>query len=148
MTDKKRFTEKTNQPTEESVQLFMGDNAWKRLMRFEEMLRERYALNREMRFPFGNADGWGFRYSHKKSLLLYVFFEEDGFCCTISINDAGAKKVEAMLEDLLPEIQTIWINRYPCGASGGWIHYSVVNDDELSDLIRLIGVKVKPQINP
>jgi len=143
--EKKRFTEKFHQPTEEFVQLFMGDDAWQRLMRFEEMLRERYDLNREMKFPFGNDYGWGFRYSHKKSLLLYVFFEEGGFCCTISINDTGAQEVEAILGDLLPEIQAIWKNRYACGADGGWLHRSVASDGELPDLVRLVGVKVKPK---
>ena len=142
---KKRLTEKKHKPREESVRAFMGDEAWQRLIRFEEMLEERYDLNREMKFPFGNDDGWGFRYSHKKSLLLYVFFEEGGFSCTISINDKGAPKVEAMLDDLLPEIQTLWENRYPCGDNGGWIHRPVVGDDELLDIIRLVGVKVKPK---
>lgn len=143
--EKKRFTEKYHKPTEEFVQLFMGDDAWQRLMRFEDMLRERYDLNREMKFPFGNEYGWGFRYSHKKSLLLYVFFEDGGFCCTISINDKGAQQVEAMLGDLLPEIQALWINRYPCGADGGWLHRSVASDDELPDIIRLLGIKVTPK---
>ncbi len=144
-TEKKRLTEKLNKPPIEFVQAFMGDKAWRRLSRFEEMLRERYELSREMKFPFGNADGWGFRYVHNKSLLLYVFFEEGGFCCTISINDAGAPKVEAMLRDLRPEIQKIWTNRYACGADGGWINHSVENDDVLPDLVRLVGAKVKPK---
>ncbi len=122
---------------------FMGVDAWQRLMRVEEMLWERYDLNRELKFPFGADCGWGFRYSHKKSLLLYVFFEEAGFCCTISINDKGASQVEAMLGELLPEIQVLWIHRYPCGTNGGWVHRSVANDDELPDILRLVGVKVK-----
>lgn len=143
--EKKRFTDKFNQPTEEVVQLFMGDEAWQRLMWFEEMLRDRYDLIRELKFPFGNRYGWGFRYSQKKSLLLYVFFEEGGFCCTISINDKGVKEVKAMLSDLLPEIQALWLNRYPCGEEGGWIHCSVSNNDELTDLVRLVGVRVKPK---
>lgn len=142
--EKKRLTEK-DKPSEEFIRLFMGDDAWQRLMRFEEMLRERYELNREMKFPFGNDYGWGFRYSHLKSLLLYVFFEEGGFCCTISINDKGAKEIKAMLGDLLPEIQAIWINRYACGVEGGWLNRSVARDDELPDLVRLVGVKVKPK---
>lgn len=142
---KKRFTEKFHQPHEDFIKLFMGDDAWQRLMRFEDMLRERYDLIREMKFPFGNEYGWGFRYSHKKSLLLYVFFEEGGFCCTISINDKGAQRVEAMLGNLLPEIQAVWINRYACGAAGGWLNRSVVRDEELSDLIQLVGIKVKPK---
>lgn len=145
---KKRFTEKYHQPPEEFLKVFMGEDAWGRLMRFEAMLRERYDLNREMKFPFGNTYGWGFRYAHKKSLLLYVFFEEGGFCCTISVSDKGAPKVEAMQNELLPEIQDIWANRYACGAKGGWLNRSVESDRELPDLIRLIGVKVKPQAEP
>ncbi len=142
--EKKRFTEKL-QPAEEQVKLFMGDDAWRRLTRFEEMLRERYELNREIKFPFGNSYGWGFRYTHKKSLLLYVFFEEGGFCCTISISDKGAREVETMLGTLRPEIQAAWKNRYACGIEGGWLNRSVANDGELPDLVRLVGVKVKPK---
>ncbi len=141
----KRLTEKHQQPQEEFVRLFMGDDAWQRLMRFEELLRERYDLSREMKFPFGNTYGWSFRYAHKKSLLLYVFFEEGGFCCTISINDKGARAVKTMLDSLRPEIQEIWKNRYACGVDGGWLNRSVASDDELPDLVRLVGVKVKPK---
>jgi hypothetical protein len=127
----------------------MGNDPWQRLMLFENLLREKYALNREIKFPFGNNYGWSFRYTHNKTLLLYVFFEENGFCCTISISGKGAVEVEAMLKELNPKLQTMWENRYPCGYHGehygGWIHYSIENDDELLDIIRLIGVKVKPK---
>lgn len=142
--EKKRLTEKQHQPTDDFVQRFVGETAWNRLMLFEELLRKHYDLDRQMRFPFGSQYGWGFRYAHKKSLLLYVFFEEDGFCCTISISDVGAPRVEAMLDNLHPAIQDIWRNRYPCGETGGWLNRSVTCDEELPDLIRLIGVKVKP----
>jgi hypothetical protein len=145
MPTKQRWTDKSRQPTEDVVRLFVGDDAWQRLMRFEEMLRARYDLKREMKFPFGNEYGWGFRYAHKKSLLLYVFFEKGGFCCTISINDKGAPQVEAILGNLQPATQALWKNRYPCGDVGGWIHASAGADNELPDLIRLVGVKVKPQ---
>ena len=53
MGEEKRLMEKYHQPTEDFIQLFMGDDAWRRLMRFEEMLQDRYDLNREMKFPFG-----------------------------------------------------------------------------------------------
>ncbi|MDR0889926.1 MAG: DUF3788 domain-containing protein [Oscillospiraceae bacterium] len=141
MTVKKRLTDKFTEPTEDRIRLFIGENAWQRLIRFEDMLRTRYDLNRELKFPFGNAYGWGFRYAHKKTLLLYVFFEENGFCCTISINDKDAPAVEAMLGELLPETQALWENRYPCGDFGGWVHYSVESEDVLPDIIRLLNGK-------
>lgn len=75
MAEKKRLIEKENLPTEKDIQFFIGDTAWQRLMYFENMLLERYELNREMKFPFGNEYGWGFRYAHRKVLLLYVFLK-------------------------------------------------------------------------
>ena len=54
---KTRLTEKYQQPPESLIRIFMGIEAWKRLMRFEEMLRERYDVSREIRFPFGNEYG-------------------------------------------------------------------------------------------
>ena len=143
--EKKRIADKLHQPQEEFVQVVMGDDAWNRLMRFEELLKQRYNLNREMKYPFGKGYGWSFRYTHNKTLLLYVFFEVNGFCCTISINDKGAKKIETILNDLQPKIQDLWNNRHPCGDFGGWMHHSVKVDEELPDLIRLIGTKVKPK---
>lgn len=140
--EKRRMTEKLCQPSEETIRLFMGDDAWERLMKLEGMLEQRYELGREVRFPFGNSYGWSFRYTSKKSLLLYVFFEDGGFCCTISISDSGAKQVEAMREGLHPEVQKHWDNRYPCGSTGGWMNCSVESDEEIPDLVRLIGVKV------
>lgn len=47
------------------------------------------------------------------------------------------------MNDLLPEIQVIWINRYACGNDGGWLNRSVESDGELHDLVWLEGVKVK-----
>ena len=28
---------------------------------------------------------------------------------------------------------------------GGWVHYSVTDDEELKDIVRMINIKVKPQ---
>lgn len=123
----------------------MGTDGYLRLVRFEEMLRENYDLNRELRFPFGNQYGWGFRYSHRKNLLLYAFIQEEGVYCTISINDRGAENIDTMLLDTLrTETKILWENRYPCGKKGGWFNCSVTNDKELLDLVMLVGVKVKP----
>lgn len=143
MTVKERLTDKTHPPTEEEIRCFLGESAWARLQRLEDLLQEKYDLTRALKFPFGSSYGWGFRYGHGKTLLLYAFFEKEGFCCTLSINDKGAKKVEALLENLLPETQTLWHQRYPCGKIGGWIHLSVEQEEELADLLRLVEVKVR-----
>ena len=146
---KKRLFEKTHQPTEGEIKSFIGNNAWQQLMNFESMLHKCYNLNREIKFPFGNNYGWSFRYTHNKTLLLYVFFEEGGISCTLSISDKGAPKAEAMQGDLQPDIQQLWKNRYPCGDIGGWIHCSIEDGKELSDIVKLLSAKVnyKKQIS-
>jgi len=149
VSERPRLLDKCQQPTDELIQSFMGEDSWRWLLQLEGMLLERYNLNREIKFPFGNNYGWGFRYTHNKLLLLYVFFEENGFCCTISISGKGAKEVEGMFDDFHPKLQTLWQNRYPCGTYGdyygGWIHYSVEDAGELPDIVRLVEVKVKPK---
>lgn len=141
---KERLANKEVTPTQETINHFLGKKNITRLSLFEKMLRESYDLNRELKFPFGKNYGWAYRYTHKKTFLLYVFIEKDGFCCTISINDSGARIVAEIINTMLPRTKELWQNRYPCGKEGGWVHYSVSNDEELKNIIQLIGIKVKP----
>lgn len=146
ITTKERLANKEITPTQEIINHFLGEKNVRILCLFEKMLCENYELNRELKFPFGKNYGWAYRYTHKKTLLLYVFIEKNGFCCTLSINDDGARIVAEIIETMLPKTKDLWQNRYPCGKEGGWVHYSVSNEEELKDIIRLIGVKVKPKI--
>ena len=73
------------------------------------------------------------------------FLKKAVFAVLFSINDKGAQEVDSIFGELLPEIQASWLNRYACGADGGWLNRSVISDEELPDLIRLVGVKVKPK---
>ena len=143
--EKERLVNKEVTPTEESITHLLGEESVDRLSHFEKLLREGYELYRELKFPFGKNYGWAYRYTHKKTLLLYVFFEKDGFCCTVSINDSGAGIVGGIINSMLPKTKELWKKRYPCGIEGGWIHYSVSKYEELLDIIRIIGCKVKPK---
>ena len=140
---KERLANKKTTPAQETINNFLGPENTGRLSLFEKYLKENYDLNRELKFPFGKSYGWAYRYTHKATLLIYVFFEKDGFCCTFSINDSGAGVAAEIINTMLPKTKELWQNRYPCGKEGGWIHYSVSNNEELKDIIRLIGIKVK-----
>lgn len=76
MEEANRLTDKTCKPTEQQIQEFIGPAEVQRLEKFEVSLDQHYALKRELRFPFGKQDGWGYRYAHKKSLLGYVFLKK------------------------------------------------------------------------
>ena len=143
--EKERLANKGTAPNRETVNHFIGEESINRLSLFEKILQEEYDLTCELKFPFGKSYGWAYRYTHKKTLLLYVFFEKNGFCCTLSINDNGAENVAKIISTMLPRTKELWQNRYPCGKEGGWVHYSVVNNEELKDIIRLVSCKVKPK---
>lgn len=66
----------------------------------EEYLNTHYQLVKEIRFPFGNSYGWGYKYSHKSSHLCYAFFEKGAFTVTIQIGDKQAQLVEDVLSSL------------------------------------------------
>jgi len=52
--------------------------------------------------------------------------------------------LESNLSSLSQKTRELWEDRYPCGERGGWIHYRVLTDDELTDVIKLLAIKKKP----
>ena len=144
MAEYARMLDKRKKPTEELIARTLGTECAARMRTLESYLGRTYALTRELRFPFGNNYGWGYKYAHGRKHLCYLFFEEGAFTVTLQIGDDGAPAVEAALPGLLPQTQALWAKRYPCGDLGGWIHYRVLADAELPDLQTLIRIKVKP----
>lgn len=141
MVESQRLIDKQQPPTDQQIHQLIGAEALVLLERLEEELNQRYDLKRELRFPFGQQYGWGYRYAHKKKLLCYLFFEAGGITCTLSINDKGAVKVEALLDQLQPHMQKLWQQRYPCGKVGGWLHPKIKTPQDVADILVLIAAK-------
>lgn len=136
-----RMLNKDIEPNESEIMGTIGVNSRQLLAELEEELSCRYQLARELRFPFGGSYGWGYKYSHKSAHLCYIFFENGSFTVTIQIGDKQSASVEAKTADMLPKTQELWHNRYPCGETGGWVHYRVLNEPELRDVLMLIDIK-------
>jgi len=136
--------DKGNEPTAEQIMEYLDNESYARLLSLEEYLRAHYLLSKELRFPFGNNYGWGYKFSHKSTHLCYAFFEKGAFAVTLQIGDKQVHLVESVMSDLSPKAQELWANRYPCGERGGWIHYRVLDDTDLIDVYKLIGAKKKP----
>lgn len=139
-----RLLDKKNEPTDEQVKAYLGNKSYLHLLSLEKYLKTHYHLVREMRFPFGSSYGWGYKYSHKSSHLCYLFFEKGAFTVTIQIGDRQIHSIEAAMNSLSLKAQKLWTNRYPCGAHGGWVHYRVMNDEDLADIYCFIRAKKKP----
>lgn len=137
-----RMLNKLNEPSIQEIHDYLGENTFLILNSFEETMKLRYDLKRDLKFPFGNNYGWGFKYSHKTKHLCYVFFEKNAITITLQLGGNLVQKIEEVLPKCLPKTKEYWHNRYPCG-EGGWIHYRVFNEEELNDVLRLITIKQK-----
>ena len=139
-----RMLNKETQPEIQEIRQYIGDKSWALVERFEELMKVRYDLNRELRFPFGNSYGWGYKYSHKTKHLCYLFFEKDAITVMTQVGDKEVPKLNAILPTLPETAQTLWKKRYPCGNDGGWINYRIFAAEDLEAVIRFIEVKKKP----
>lgn len=139
-----RLLDKAVTPSEELIREYLGREAYSNLQCFERFLEENYVLKRELKFPFGNKYGWGYKYSHKTNHLCHAFIEAGAFTVTLQLGDSCVSEVEKRLPELSENASELWENRYPCGEQGGWIHYRVLLNEELKDLFELIKVKKKP----
>ena len=139
-----RLRDKDVVPDEDTIIRHLGRQSYERLTEFEKILGSKYQLSKDLKFPFGKDYGWGYKYSHKSAHLCYVFFEKDSFTVTLQIGDKQVKSVESILFSLLQKTQTLWENRYPCGEHGGWIHYRVLSENEMADVVKLIEIRKKP----
>lgn len=139
-----RMTNKTIQPEITAIQHYIGETGWTLIQEFETQLNNRYDLNRELRFPFGQSYGWGFKYAHKTKHLCYLFFEKDAVTVTLQIGDREVPKLEELLPTLSETANSLWKNRYPCGTNGGWVHFRMLSKDDLENVIKMIEIKKKP----
>ena len=136
-----RMLNKNTEPSLTDIKKYLGAKSAKRLQGLEEKLHQFFDLKKELRFPFGSDYGWGYKYSHKNKHLCYAFFEEGAFTVMLQIGDKSVPKVESAIKSLLPKTKDLWKHRYPCGKAGGWIHYRILNDTELNDMVALIRQK-------
>ena len=138
------MTDKQITPDAVAIREHLGQQAAARLTTFESGLQTRYDLAKELKFPFGNSYGWGYKYTHRTKHLCYAFFEKDAFTVTLQLGSKIAPRVDDALPSLLPKTRGLWEHRYPCGERGGWIHYRVLGDEELDDVFCLLALRQKP----
>ena len=138
-----RLLDKNVSPSEDFIKKYLGTESYHNLLELEKYLNAHYDLKKEIKFPFGNSYGWGYKYSHKSSHLCYAFFESGAFTITLQLGDPCIPAVEKVLPALSAKAKELWKNRYPCGKQGGWLHYRVISPDELSDIFSLIAAKKK-----
>ena len=139
-----RMTDKSKVPETGEIEGFIGGESSGRLRLLEGMLQDRYIISRELRYPFGASYGWGYKYSHKSKHLFYLFFEKGALTATFQIGDNELPALMGQLQLFSTKARALWESRYPCGKNGGWVHYRILLDDELDDVLKFIAIRKKP----
>jgi hypothetical protein len=93
--------------------------------------------SRQIRFPYGKDYGWGVKYSVKSKHICDVFAENGAFAALFQVSD---KAVATIHDELSAYAREIWADKYPC-ASGGWIEFRVLNEEQLRDLEKILHAK-------
>lgn len=141
-----RLLNKNLVPDTEFIKSYLGESEYELFEKLDEILNNRYDINRELRFPFGNKYGWGYKYSHKSKHLFYLFIEKNAFTVMLQIGDNDVQIMDKMVEDMSEYAKNLWANRYPCGEDGGWIQYRVLSNSDLEEIIKIIEIRKKPNI--
>lgn len=131
-----RLLDKTQKPSEDEFVLYCGKSNGYFAMLDTFLLSE--SCTRQMRFPYGNSYGWSMKYSLKSKLICDVFAENDAFTVMIRLTN---KQFDLIYDGLEADTKENIDNKYPCG-DGGWIHYRVIDELNLKDIITIIKSKM------
>ena len=141
-----RMLDKQKVPTEDEINAYIGKNSLSCIEEIKTALEKIYEITMELKFPFGNNYGWGYKVSHNSKHLFYIFFEKGSITATLQISKIKTEKEISKYNQLSEEGKKYWENRYPCGENGGWIHYRVINKKQLKDLGIFLSIKMNKEV--
>jgi hypothetical protein len=132
-------------PTDEKIKKFIGEKAVENLSLIINAVKNIFKINMELKFPYGNKYGWGYRISDEKNKFIFnIFFERGSINIMLRTEIKTEKEIEKY-NKLTEEGKRYWENKYPCG-NGGWIHYRVTNKKQLKDIGIFLSIKTKNEI--
>ena len=141
-----RMLNKQFTPTPKKIKEYMGEKAVENSENLKNALKKVFELNIELKFPFGNNYGWGYKVSNKTKHLFYLFFERGSFTIMFQIKGIKTEKEIEKYKKLSDEGKEYWNNKYPCGENGGWIHYRVLTKKHLNDIGIFLSIKTNKEI--
>ena len=141
-----RMLDKQIIPTEEEIGKFIGEKSIENMEFLINCLNNVFKIKMELKFPFGNNYGWGYKVSDKSKHLFYIFFEKNNITIMLQIKGIKTKIEKEKFSKLSEEGKSYWENRYPCGENGGWIHYRIKNKKQLKDIGIFLNIRTNKEI--
>jgi hypothetical protein len=136
-----RMLDKKNLPNVCEIEKYIGKRSTKYIKSMISNLKDHFNVIIEIKFPFGNKYGWGYKISNKSKHLLYIFFEKRAITVMIQIENIESDIGKLKYNELSTEGKEYWEKSYPCGIGGGWIHYRLLNDNNFDDIGKFIMMK-------
>ena len=141
-----RMLNKQSVPTESEINEYIGSAAVENMKSIKETLEKIFEITMELKFPFGNNYGWGYKVSNKSKHLFYILFEKNAIVIMFQISKIKTEKEIAKYNNLSEEGKEYWKNRYPCGENGGWIQYRITNKKQLKDIGIFLSIRTNKEI--
>lgn len=134
-----RMLNKAVRPTYEEMAEYCGKRK-EEFTAFNHFLSDAMGTDSEIRFPYGNSYGWSVTHRYGKKLVCDVFAEADAFNVMLRL---PSKTFDSAYPSLGEYARKCIDTKYPCG-DGGWLHYRVIEQEQLEDIMRLATLKQKP----
>ena len=132
-----RMLNKQETPTFDDLIRYSGESGFLWLA-LDKYMKEKYNASKQIRFPYGKDYGWSVKYSVKSKHICDVFAENGSFTALFQVS---SKAVDTIYDELGTYAKDVWAEKSPC-ASGGWIEFRVLNEEQLQDLEKIINAKV------
>jgi len=133
-------------PSEDEISNYIGKKSVENIELIKKSLEKIFDINMELKFPFGNDYGWGYKVSNKSKHLFYIFFEKKSLTITLQISKIKTEKEIGKYNKLSAEGKMYWENRCPCGENGGWIHYRIADKKQLKDIGLFLCIRTNKEI--
>ena len=131
-----RLLDKSIVPTREFLTDYCGVHK-ERFIKLNDYLTDKLGTEESIRFPYGSNYGWCITHRRRKKLICDVFAEKDAFTVMIRLPN---KEFDALYGALHQSAKECIDSKYPC-SDGGWIHFRILNDDDLADVMLLLSRK-------
>lgn len=131
-----RMLNKSEVPTVDTMTAYCGGTA-ALFTELNEWLSAEYSTTQTVVFPYGNSYGWGISHKRKGMLICNVFPEREAFSVMLRMSDVQFASVYDELGDYAKNYVD---NKYPCNG-GGWIHYRIIDKEQLDDIQTMLAVK-------
>lgn len=138
-----RMLEQSPAPSYEDMLQYVGERG-SLLVEFDRLLGRICPVQTAIRFPYGKHYGWSVRYGQQGKANKHIcdaFAEAEAFTVHFHISNTQLDQAYPKLSE---DSKRICDHKYPCG-DGGWIHYRVLSEEGLADVLILLSAKLGKQ---